>query len=199
MWIITLIVLILILGLLVLVHEFGHFIFAKKSGVHIYEFSIGMGPVLFKKIGKKDGIQYRKMLEEMINGQKNNFIGIDMAIGIGALAAVAYAIVPITRALIYQIYKLRSSISDTLSLQAKFLEMNETCVMNNSTLDKDKKTEIVAKQKKLSNDLKKLSDAIRVKSAKSITDSERELKKDNSGFSIDALRDEVSNSAFELM
>ena len=58
MWFITLVVLILILGLLVLVHEFGHFIFAKKSGVHIYEFSIGMGPVLLKKIGKKDKIQY---------------------------------------------------------------------------------------------------------------------------------------------
>ena len=58
MWFITLLALIIILGLLVLIHEFGHFIFAKKSGVHIYEFSIGMGPVLFKKIGKKDGIQY---------------------------------------------------------------------------------------------------------------------------------------------
>ena len=57
MWFITLIALILILGLLVLVHEFGHFIFAKKSGVFIYEFSIGMGPLLFKKIGK-DNIQY---------------------------------------------------------------------------------------------------------------------------------------------
>ena len=57
MWFITLLVLILILGLLVLVHEFGHFIFAKKSGVFIYEFSIGMGPVIFKRIGK-DGIQY---------------------------------------------------------------------------------------------------------------------------------------------
>ena len=56
MWIITLIVLILILGVLVIAHEFGHFIFAKKSGVHIYEFSIGMGPIIYKKIGK-DKIQ----------------------------------------------------------------------------------------------------------------------------------------------
>lgn len=57
MWFITLLVLIFILGLLVLIHEFGHFIFAKKSGVHIYEFSIGMGPIILKKIGK-DNIQY---------------------------------------------------------------------------------------------------------------------------------------------
>ena len=36
----------LILGVLVFVHEFGHFITAKKSGVHIHEFSIGMGPLI---------------------------------------------------------------------------------------------------------------------------------------------------------
>ena len=42
---------ILILGAIVLVHEFGHFIFSKMFGVYVYEFSIGMGPKLlhFKK------------------------------------------------------------------------------------------------------------------------------------------------------
>lgn len=44
--ILTLILFIIILGLIVLVHEGGHFLFAKLTGVHVYEFSIGMGPVL---------------------------------------------------------------------------------------------------------------------------------------------------------
>lgn len=57
MWIIYIIILILMLGILVLVHELGHFLVAKKCGVHIYEFSIGMGPVIFKHMGK-DNIQY---------------------------------------------------------------------------------------------------------------------------------------------
>lgn len=57
MWILTLLLLILILGIIILVHEFGHFITAKKSGVHIYEFSIGMGPVIKTHKGK-DGIDY---------------------------------------------------------------------------------------------------------------------------------------------
>lgn len=51
----TLIYFILILGLIVLVHEFGHFIFSKIFGVYVYEFSIGMGPRIFgtkKKKGK---------------------------------------------------------------------------------------------------------------------------------------------------
>ena len=57
MWILTLLLLILILGIIILVHEFGHFICAKKAGVHIYEFSIGMGPLL-KTFKGKDGIAY---------------------------------------------------------------------------------------------------------------------------------------------
>ena len=57
MWSLDLLVFFLILGVLVTVHEFGHFIVAKKCGVHIYEFSIGMGPIIHKHIGK-DKIQY---------------------------------------------------------------------------------------------------------------------------------------------
>lgn len=52
MFILKLLLLIFILGIIILVHEFGHFIWAKKFGVHIYEFSIGMGPVLYSRKGK---------------------------------------------------------------------------------------------------------------------------------------------------
>ena len=45
---ITLLYFIVILGIVVFIHELGHFIFAKKAGVYVYEFSIGMGPRLFK-------------------------------------------------------------------------------------------------------------------------------------------------------
>ena len=55
--IVNLILFILILGVIVFVHEGGHFIFAKLTGVQVYEFAIGMGPVLFKKVAK-DGTQY---------------------------------------------------------------------------------------------------------------------------------------------
>lgn len=43
----TLITFIFVFGLIVLVHEFGHFIFAKRGGILVREFSIGMGPKLF--------------------------------------------------------------------------------------------------------------------------------------------------------
>ena len=54
----TIIYFVLILGLIVLVHEFGHFIFAKWAGVYVYEFSIGMGPKIFGKKDKKGETEY---------------------------------------------------------------------------------------------------------------------------------------------
>lgn len=55
---ITLIYFIIILGIIVLVHEFGHFIFAKMTGVYVYEFSIGMGPKIIGTKPKKGKTSY---------------------------------------------------------------------------------------------------------------------------------------------
>ena len=54
----TLLYFIIVLGVTVFIHEFGHFIFAKKSGIYVYEFSIGMGPRLFKFKRKNDETEY---------------------------------------------------------------------------------------------------------------------------------------------
>ncbi|HFO0029432.1 TPA: RIP metalloprotease RseP [Streptococcus pneumoniae] len=48
---------ILVFGIIVVVHEFGHFYFAKKSGILVREFAIGMGPKIFAHISK-DGTAY---------------------------------------------------------------------------------------------------------------------------------------------
>ena len=41
-----------LLGVLVTIHEFGHFIVARICSVHVQRFSIGMGPVFYKKRDK---------------------------------------------------------------------------------------------------------------------------------------------------
>lgn len=43
---------------IVLVHEFGHFIFSKLFGVYVYEFSIGMGPKLLHHKKKGGETEY---------------------------------------------------------------------------------------------------------------------------------------------
>lgn len=62
MFLLKLLLMLFILGIIILVHELGHFLWAKKFGVHIYEFSIGMGPVIHTWKGKKDKIPYNLRL-----------------------------------------------------------------------------------------------------------------------------------------
>ena len=50
--VISIISAVLIFCVIVVVHEFGHFIVARKCGIDVQEFAIGMGPVIFKKQGK---------------------------------------------------------------------------------------------------------------------------------------------------
>ena len=52
----TAILFILMLLVLIIPHEWGHMIVAKKCGVRVFEFSVGMGPLIFK--WEKGGTQY---------------------------------------------------------------------------------------------------------------------------------------------
>jgi len=49
MILLNILVFVLVLGVIILVHEFGHYYFAKKAGILCHEFAIGMGPVAYQK------------------------------------------------------------------------------------------------------------------------------------------------------
>lgn len=50
--VLTIVSFILIFTVVVVSHEFGHYLIARLNGIKVNEFSIGMGPALFKKKGK---------------------------------------------------------------------------------------------------------------------------------------------------
>ena len=52
----TFILFILIFGVVVISHEFGHYLIAKINGIHVVEFAIGMGPTVFSWKKKGDQI-----------------------------------------------------------------------------------------------------------------------------------------------
>lgn len=52
----TLLVSVLVFGMVVLVHELGHFWAARRCGIHVEEFSIGFGPALWSRT--KNGTRY---------------------------------------------------------------------------------------------------------------------------------------------
>lgn len=45
--IITIILFLVIFGIVVISHEFGHFLIGKRNGIRVVEFAVGMGPTLF--------------------------------------------------------------------------------------------------------------------------------------------------------
>lgn len=53
-----LLIMVLVFGVLVFIHEFGHFITARMCKVSVREFAVGMGPKLFSWKSKKYGTQY---------------------------------------------------------------------------------------------------------------------------------------------
>ncbi len=52
----TIILFLIIFGVVVISHEFGHFIIARKNGIRVLEFAVGMGPTLFSFV--KNGTKY---------------------------------------------------------------------------------------------------------------------------------------------
>ena len=48
-WIIGILAFVVVLSLIIIIHEGGHFFFAKKAGILCYEFSLGMGPIIYQK------------------------------------------------------------------------------------------------------------------------------------------------------
>ncbi len=80
------------LGIIVSIHELGHLIFAKRAGILCYEYSIGLGPAIYKKKGKETDFSVRaipiggyvsmageQMSTEMI--KKDQVIGLNLKDG----------------------------------------------------------------------------------------------------------------------
>ena len=61
----TILIAILIFGLLIFIHESGHYLTARLFHVNIREFAIGMGPKILSKTAKKTGIAYSLRLIPM--------------------------------------------------------------------------------------------------------------------------------------
>lgn len=141
---------------------------------------------------------HRKLLEAMVTADKDNFIGSSTTLGIAAVSAAAIAVIPITRELVYQFYKIKSNLSDCCAQQAYFLELNKSAVENNVAFDSKKKAEILKKQENVKNTLLKLSSKLRVDHVKAISQSKQMLQKDNKMMTLDNIQQEVNQSPLQL-
>lgn len=143
------------------------------------------------------GSSYRGYLQSVLDKGRENFVGAT-AVGIGAVAfATLVGIVPVTRSLAYQFYRLRTKLSDALALQAYFLELNKSCVEANRTFDKAQKEKILKKQDAIRVIFLRLADKIKVDNARAERDSTADRKKDNAPLSIGNTKDQVDNAPYD--
>lgn len=157
----------------------------------------------FNRVNRNMATNHRKWLEALLNTPKDHFTGDDAtiykALGMGVVAAVTMMIVPMTRSLIYHIYHLRSNLAQELTIQANFLEMNRSCVEANQSFTQEKRDSILRKQDTLRKKLLGLADKIKVKEAKALRDSSKEIEKDNSALTVSGIREEIENSPFDIV
>ena len=67
---------ILIFGCIIAIHEFGHFIAAKRSGIQVNEFAIGMGTKIFHF--HKDFVRWKEKMQRvkmLVHLTKNQYGG----------------------------------------------------------------------------------------------------------------------------
>lgn len=146
------------------------------------------------------------LMATLANGQENLlgeiFAGASissLALGTGAIALIALSIIPVTRKLIYYYKELKRKLSETLSTQAYFLEMNKACIEYNSTIDPKKKKKILQKQEKMRKVFLSLSDRLKVTDTWAERESGKKIQNDNKTMSMDNIRDEVSDSDIVIM
>lgn len=57
--IVSILIFLIIFSVIVISHEFGHYAVARRNGIRVNEFDIGMGPVLYRKKGKETDLCIR--------------------------------------------------------------------------------------------------------------------------------------------
>ena len=193
-----------------ILHEFVDYIKRPSTGVgQIVLTNTKYRPNLFyvqqlekyNNVIKTMGTGYKEYLLNLSKRkkEKDNFIGLSTAISVGTVALAALSIIPITRELVYQFYNIRTKVSESLELQAYFLELNKKSLEANNVIDAKKKDEIIRKQENIRNMFIRLSDKLRVGDIKARTTSSAELLNDNKLLTINNLKNDVDNAELSLL
>ena len=56
--VLNIILAVLVLSIIIIIHEFGHFIVAKANGITVVEFSLGFGPKLLKRARQNTALSF---------------------------------------------------------------------------------------------------------------------------------------------
>ena len=122
------------------------------------------------------------MTNYMLDSQRKNFAGTGIVIA-GVVIVAICSIVPITRELIYFYYSSRVKLSDYLSLQADFLELNKLGIQASNKSAQQKK-EIIKKQEKIILRCRRTADKLKINDEDIGALAKKKVENDNKQFSL---------------
>lgn len=144
--------------------------------------------------------EYAKMCNAVVSGATKSIITESVAVITVAVLTTLVAVVILLKQIVFRMYYNRMKLSEYLKMQAMFLEMNKATIeASGSNIPPAKKKTIIKKQQELSAKLLKLSDKIKVENTMADSTSTKELKKDNSTYTLDAIKTTNNLDNIELL
>lgn len=131
-------------------------------------------------------------LNYMTDEGRKAFAGEDILIG-GAVIMCLLSIVPVIREIVYHYYASRIKMADYLSMQADFLEMNKLAVEASKKSPSEKKA-VLKKQEAVIKNMRKMADKLTINNVDANDVAKKEIKHDNSLWSLPAIEKQLSNS-----
>lgn len=129
------------------------------------------------------------MADYMLESQRKNFTGTGIVIT-GMVIVALGSVVPITRELIYFYYRSRVKLSDYLSLQADFLELNKLGVQASNKTAQQKK-DIIRKQEKIILKFRRKADKLKINDEDIGALARKQVENDNKQFSLKSIEKQM--------
>jgi len=163
--------------------------------------------VLYRDLEKfnrmcSDG-SFDKAMDYVMKQNANNFAGAGFVFGVSStvvILGILLSLIPLIRELIFFFYYSRSKASNYFDAQSSLLLINAANIENNLTRDEKKKKEIVAKQKKIAEIFKKISNTLKVETKTGEKKAESEINKlDSQKLKQDEVLDRIPDSSNSVL
>lgn len=121
-----------------------------------------------------------------------------VGLGVTSLLLILSCIIPILRELVYMFFYTRMRVSDFFDIQADLLQMNAFNVKDSDKIDTEDKDRIVAKQLKIVELFRKISNKISFTAKKAELDAERDITANSKKMKLDDVSEELPDSVSSL-
>lgn len=136
-----------------------------------------------------------RAVNEVISHRIKKFTGVAAGIIAGTVIGIVVImnIIPILRELVFVLYYTRTKISDFFEIQADLLQMNAYNVEANSSIDSEKRKEIVDKQMEIADNFRKISNTVQIDAKQSDVKATRDIESNKKKYKMDDINKDIDD------